>query len=271
MHLANRGRFAAGIARNEGVTPSTLWRDYLGYAGIESNDYIDNMHARHYDPNLGRFLSVDPVVDVKRALRSPQMWNRYSYVVNNPMNRIDPDGRLVQLVGTDDERRKALALIKANLREQDRKYVTMSKNGVLSVDSKAKGGLGLSMLRDLARKDQPTVNVRLGLTYTDKSSTSDLALSGGGTTVPTRSSISGNIEVNVNPNGGMWTDLNDSNFTKHFAPAKVLMGHELFGHAFDLMVRGKSSERSAITTETNLLWQLGEPALRPVPKYDWEW
>ena len=42
---------------------------------------------------MGRFLSVDPVLDVKRALHEPQVWNRYSYVVNNPINRVDRDGR----------------------------------------------------------------------------------------------------------------------------------------------------------------------------------
>ncbi|HEX8618501.1 MAG TPA: RHS repeat-associated core domain-containing protein [Thermoanaerobaculia bacterium] len=38
------------------------------------------------------FLSVDPVW-VSTDLRQPQSWNRYSYVRNNPINRIDPDGR----------------------------------------------------------------------------------------------------------------------------------------------------------------------------------
>jgi hypothetical protein len=41
----------------------------------------------------GRFLSVDPYLDVKKALHNPQAWNRYSYVMNNPINRLDPDGR----------------------------------------------------------------------------------------------------------------------------------------------------------------------------------
>ena len=36
------------------------------------------------------------MLDVKRALREPQSWNRYSYVVNNPINRVDPDGRVDQ-------------------------------------------------------------------------------------------------------------------------------------------------------------------------------
>ncbi|MDP9194011.1 MAG: RHS repeat-associated core domain-containing protein, partial [Acidobacteriota bacterium] len=55
---------------------------------------LDYMHARYYNPTWGRFLSVDPLLDVKRSTREPQSWNRYSYVVNNPINRIDPDGRM---------------------------------------------------------------------------------------------------------------------------------------------------------------------------------
>jgi hypothetical protein len=43
---------------------------------------------------LGRFLSVDPRVDLKRALEQPQMWNRYAYGLNNPVRFIDPTGML---------------------------------------------------------------------------------------------------------------------------------------------------------------------------------
>jgi len=48
-------------------------------------------HARYYDPNGGRFLSVDPVLS-KTTLRAPQLWNRYAYVRNNPMHFTDPSG-----------------------------------------------------------------------------------------------------------------------------------------------------------------------------------
>ena len=50
------------------------------------------MQARYYDPVIGRFLSNDPVGFVESGL-NPQMFNRYSYVHNDPINRIDPDGR----------------------------------------------------------------------------------------------------------------------------------------------------------------------------------
>jgi RHS repeat-associated protein len=54
---------------------------------------LDYMHARFYAPYMGRFLSVDPVLDIKEALHEPELWNRYSYVTNNPLKFTDPDGR----------------------------------------------------------------------------------------------------------------------------------------------------------------------------------
>jgi RHS repeat-associated protein len=49
------------------------------------------MLARYYGANLGRFLSVDPAESSARR-KSPQSWNRYAYVLNNPLVLVDPDG-----------------------------------------------------------------------------------------------------------------------------------------------------------------------------------
>lgn len=68
-------------------------RDFHGPLNYDNTDYLDYMHARYYDPNMGRFLSVDPFVDYEVAMKNPQGWNRYAYVRNNPMNRTDPTGR----------------------------------------------------------------------------------------------------------------------------------------------------------------------------------
>lgn len=54
---------------------------------------LDYMHTRYCSPMMGRFFSVDPLLDSERSMHSPQAWNRYSYVLNNPMGRVDPDGR----------------------------------------------------------------------------------------------------------------------------------------------------------------------------------
>ncbi|MCH9646612.1 MAG: RHS repeat-associated core domain-containing protein [Deltaproteobacteria bacterium] len=49
----------------------------------------DYMHARHYLSDLGRFLSVDPILGDPSQ---PQSWNRYVYAKGNPLNLIDPRG-----------------------------------------------------------------------------------------------------------------------------------------------------------------------------------
>jgi RHS repeat-associated protein len=54
---------------------------------------LDYMHARFYSAGTGRFLSVDPALDLKKTLPNPQAWNRYSYVMNNPLRYTDPTGR----------------------------------------------------------------------------------------------------------------------------------------------------------------------------------
>ena len=64
------------------------------------------MGARYYDPVLARFVQPDSVVPEPG---DPQSWNRYSFVRNNPYNRVDPTGsfdigaeiggRLVEFLG----------------------------------------------------------------------------------------------------------------------------------------------------------------------------
>jgi len=72
-------------------------RDLNGPATSEDRDYLDYMHARFYNPNVGRFLSVDPQ-RLDRVTTTPQAWNRYAYALNNPLKYVDPDGRETQLV-----------------------------------------------------------------------------------------------------------------------------------------------------------------------------
>jgi hypothetical protein len=48
------------------------------------------MLARYYGNLLPRFLSPDPIT---RLSTDPQAWNGYSYVRNNPLRRVDFDGR----------------------------------------------------------------------------------------------------------------------------------------------------------------------------------
>lgn len=63
-------------------------RDFGG--STSTLDDLDYMHARYYNPAIGRLLAVDPA----RALPSRQQtWNRYLYAAGNPLLNRDPNGR----------------------------------------------------------------------------------------------------------------------------------------------------------------------------------
>ncbi|SNY48080.1 RHS repeat domain-containing protein [Paractinoplanes atraurantiacus] len=90
MALTQR-RFAPfGLERGE----SAAWSDPYGYVGGE-HDAGGTIHlgAREYDPNLGRFLAVDPLMDVG----DPQSWQGYAYANNTPVTGSDASGMRVCL------------------------------------------------------------------------------------------------------------------------------------------------------------------------------
>ena len=53
--------------------------------------HVENGLARYYDPNMGRFQSMDPITDPDKAY-SPAGLNAYQYGLNNPCEFIDPLG-----------------------------------------------------------------------------------------------------------------------------------------------------------------------------------
>ncbi len=55
---------------------------------LDAVDLI-HMNGRIYDATLGRFLSADPFIQDPNNLQS---YNRYSYVLNNPVSATDPSG-----------------------------------------------------------------------------------------------------------------------------------------------------------------------------------
>ncbi len=76
--------------------------NYL-YTGKELDRETDLYYygARYYDPLLGRFVSVDPLVldiatktnkEFADIIDNPQTLNAYSYVLNNPLRYVDPTG-----------------------------------------------------------------------------------------------------------------------------------------------------------------------------------
>jgi RHS repeat-associated protein len=56
--------------------------------GTRDNTGLSHLGAREYDPNLGRFISVDPVIDTD----GPQQMHGYAYANNNPSTDSDATG-----------------------------------------------------------------------------------------------------------------------------------------------------------------------------------
>ena len=63
-------------------------RGFTGHEHIEEVGLI-HMNGRVYDQELGRFLSADPLIQAPFVTNS---FNRYSYVMNNPLKYTDPTG-----------------------------------------------------------------------------------------------------------------------------------------------------------------------------------
>ncbi|GGW69892.1 RHS repeat-associated core domain-containing protein [Streptomyces xantholiticus] len=61
-------------------------RGFVG--GTNDPTGLTHLGAREYDPTLGRFLSVDPIIDYT----DPAQMHAYSYAHNNPLTKSDPDG-----------------------------------------------------------------------------------------------------------------------------------------------------------------------------------
>jgi RHS repeat-associated protein len=62
-----------------------------GFTGHEHLDdaQIIHMNGRVYDYNVGRFMSVDPII---QSPGNSQSMNPYSYIMNNPLSGTDPTG-----------------------------------------------------------------------------------------------------------------------------------------------------------------------------------
>ncbi|VVH52016.1 hypothetical protein BPUTSESOX_619, partial [uncultured Gammaproteobacteria bacterium] len=70
------------------IIPALTNRGFTGHEHIDEMGFI-HMNGRVYDPQIGRFLSADPYI---QAPYNTQSYNRYSYVMNNPLKYTDPSG-----------------------------------------------------------------------------------------------------------------------------------------------------------------------------------
>lgn len=81
--------FGTALAAESSGSPSK--RRFTSYERNSATglDYAVN---RHYDAQQGRFTQVDPIGMGDAGLTTPQSFNLYAYVQNDPVNLVDPTG-----------------------------------------------------------------------------------------------------------------------------------------------------------------------------------
>ncbi|MFE3468057.1 RHS repeat-associated core domain-containing protein [Streptomyces sp. NPDC059185] len=77
------------FGETRGAQPAA-WRGDKGFVGgtKDADTGLTHLGAREYDPAVGRFVSVDPLMD----LSDPQQTHGYTYSNNNPVSLSDPTG-----------------------------------------------------------------------------------------------------------------------------------------------------------------------------------
>ncbi len=95
-----RGNYPYGdMWYDTGTASLSVKRKFTSYQmEPELSGSLNNAIAREHSARLGRFHLPDPVHRVRS--RDPQALNRYSYVQNDPVNFIDPEGRFLVAVCT---------------------------------------------------------------------------------------------------------------------------------------------------------------------------
>lgn len=80
---------------------ATLGNANTAYTGKPHDEVVGLTYfgARHFDPEIGRFSSVDPIGFTEW---NPISFNAYAYANNNPYRFVDPDGRQSQDASCDE-------------------------------------------------------------------------------------------------------------------------------------------------------------------------
>lgn len=63
-------------------------RTFLGVGNDDNTTGLTHIGAREYEASTGRFITVDPVIDIT----DPLQMNGYTYANGNPITNLDPDG-----------------------------------------------------------------------------------------------------------------------------------------------------------------------------------
>ena len=103
LSASDNGRSAAGChqAAPDTNIASSVDEKFTGQKR-DNETGLDYFGARYMSAPMGRFMSPDPSM-LSTVKANPQTWNRYTYVLNNPMKYVDPNGELWTASGNADD------------------------------------------------------------------------------------------------------------------------------------------------------------------------
>jgi RHS repeat-associated protein len=164
------------------VPVESQWDEKHWYTGKieETRTGLQYFGARWYEPEIGRFLSPDPVQFRKDNSLS---FNRYAYANNNPYRYLDPDGREAAQVGLSFRLPKLFGIIQEVMKREIK--VSGFAFGVAWSSPDAHGGgefdVGIFLSTNLA--GEGVGSGRMAVTYSESvhsdTSVRDLAGIGG--------------------------------------------------------------------------------------------
>jgi RHS repeat-associated protein len=130
---------------------------------------LDYFGARYYGFSHGRFVAPDALLSSGRP-SSPQSWNRYAYVLNNPLAYTDPTGFYTYAANTKDDDKKKfeaqLARARNNLEKIKTRYGAASdefKNAERAVNAYGKTGVDNGVVVQFGKTDKNTPGSTSGL------------------------------------------------------------------------------------------------------------
>ena len=136
-----------------GTTPTD--RRFTGQREVPAIGLYD-YNARMYWPAAGRFVSADTVVP---ELKDPQAFNRYAYVRNSPLTRVDPSGNADQQQGSSANSFWASFKVGQINFKLQAKWINIPK---LEAALK-KTSLGIKLLSVLSKVDIGMTNIKGGV------------------------------------------------------------------------------------------------------------
>jgi len=131
-----------------------LYSYRYGFNGKENDDEIgyQDYGMRMYNPALARFISVDPETFAYVS------WSPFNYVRNNPILRLDPNGKLDIDIHTFSDRGKmsyGIAILRNNNGEEIYRFVVRVA-GSAAVKIRSNGASSSQNLRVISNGDTPT-------------------------------------------------------------------------------------------------------------------